>query len=76
MSVSRFNIRLECACGVISEFRSELARPGGVAPIPCQCGRYFALQQLDERMVTSIAVDPLGITDGEIPQDVKLPTTH
>ena len=76
MNVSRFHIRLECACGVTSEFMSEIARPGGMAPIPCKCGRSFALQQLDEGMVTRIAVDPLGVTDGEIPQDVKLPSVH
>jgi len=76
MSVSRFHIRLQCACGETSEFESLLARPGGIASIPCKCGRSFSLEQRDERMVTRISVDPLGITDGEIPQDLKLPKVH
>lgn len=44
MDVSRFEIRLTCACGQATELTCVLAKPGGKAPIPCACGRKFLLQ--------------------------------
>lgn len=76
MSISRFQIRLSCACGRTSEVESALARPGALAPIPCTCGRSFVLQQLDPKDVIRLAVDPTGITDGAIPEDPDLPKVH
>lgn len=76
MTLSRFQVRLSCACGETTEFESTLARPGGLAPLPCKCGRRFVLQQLDEKMVTDLAVDPTGITGGEVPEDLDLPKVH
>lgn len=68
MSVSRFEIRLTCACGQTTEFQSALARPGR-APLPCSCGRKFAIQQLDESEVASIAIDPTGATGGDVSEE-------
>lgn len=69
MDVSRFSIRLTCACGRTTEYESTLARPGGMAPIPCGCGRRFAIQQLEASEVGPIEIDPTGVTKGRIPED-------
>ena len=67
MDVARFQIRVTCSCGKISEFESALSGPEGQAPLPCACGRKFVLRELDASKVASLAVDPLGVTDREIP---------
>lgn len=76
MTLSKFEIRLTCACGHLTSMTAMLARPGGQAPLPCKCGRSFVLQQLDRAMVTRIAVDPTGTTDGEVPETLELPEVH
>lgn len=76
MTRSTFEIVLNCACGRIVPAMATLVRPGGVAPISCTCGRSFVLQQLDPAEVTRLIVDPTGITNGEIPDTVKLPKVH
>ncbi len=76
MTISRFHIRFTCACGKTRDVEALLARPGGIAPVSCSCGRHFKVEQLDPAQATRIAVDPLGVTDGAVPQDLELPQVH
>ena len=74
MQISKFDFILTCACGRETAYQSMLSKPGGLAPIPCVCGRRFVLKQLDPREVTSIVVDPTGATGGAVPEG--LPELH
>lgn len=74
MNISRFKITLSCACGKTTQMEVMIARSGGLVPLSCPCGRKFAMQQLDPNEVTTIEVDPTGITGGLVDQD--LPKIH
>lgn len=69
MTIASFEIRILCSCGRTTDYACALARPGGSAPVSCACGRKFVLQELEADKVVSVAVDPLGTTGGEIPED-------